>query len=175
MPPVASSSPRDSLHFACRTLPTEAPGPVKTARFVRQIAANAKAWGWCDTDFNGVIGCLGSGSRLTNIEAYAQNRFVVIFVNNSENYGWCWYAGISRSALNNVCNGQSVLDVSQNPDGTFNVASVAQNGDGRVHSFASPGDLVNYALLAPPDRALFVAPYVSGGTTYWITSFRHNS
>ncbi|MGY0236002.1 hypothetical protein [Longispora urticae] len=143
---------------------------------VPNTGANAKAWGWCDTTYAGISSCLGTTSRLTNIETYGANKFVVIFVNNSEGLGWCWYAGISRAALNNVCGGQSVLDVSQNPDGTFNVASVAQSTpDGRVKDFATPTDLVNYAQLSPPDRALFVTPYVTGGTTRWLTSFRHNS
>jgi len=150
-------------------------GNVYAVVMVPNTGANAKAWGWCDTDYNGVVGCLGNANRLTNIEAYAQNGFVVIFVNNSENYGWCWYAGISRAQLDSLCAGQSVLDISTNPNGTFNVAKVAQNGDGRVRSFNTPGDLVAYALASPPDRALFVTPYVENGATYWITSFRHNS
>ncbi|MFD2765851.1 hypothetical protein [Micromonospora eburnea] len=150
-------------------------GSVYAVVMVPNIGANAKAWGWCDTDFAGIGSCLGTTMRLTNIVSYAQNRFVVIFVNNSPGYGWCWYAGISRAALNNVCNGQSVLDISANPDGTFNVASVALDGDGRVHSFTSPQALVNYAVASPPDRPLFVTPYVANGTTNWITSFRYNS
>jgi hypothetical protein len=150
-------------------------GSVYAVVMVPNTGANAKTWGWCDTDFAGVGSCLGTSNRLTNIVSYAPNRFVVIFVRNNEGYAWCWYAGISRSALNNVCGGQSVLDVSANADGTFNVASVAQSGDGRVHDFATVGDLVAYALTPPPDRPLLVAPYASGGTTRWITSLRHNS
>ncbi|WP_412542616.1 hypothetical protein R8Z50_09025 [Longispora sp. K20-0274] len=151
-------------------------GSVYAVVMVPNYGANYRPWGWCDTDFTGVGTCLGSTNRLTNIEAYASNRFVVIFVNNSAGLGWCWYAGISRAALSNVCGGQSVLDVSQNPDGTFNVASVAQSpADGRVRDFATTTDLVNYAVSSPPDRALFVMPYTSGSTTRWLTSFRHNS
>ncbi|GIG59230.1 hypothetical protein Lfu02_36020 [Longispora fulva] len=151
-------------------------GNVYAVVMVPNTGANAKAWGWCDTDFTGIGACLGTTSRLTNIESYGSNKFVVIFVNNNEGLGWCWYAGISRAALNNVCGGQSVLDVSQNPDGSFNVASVAQSpADGRVKDFTTPTDLVNYALLAPQDRPLFVTPYVTGGATRWLTSFRHNS
>lgn len=150
-------------------------GDVYAVVMVSNTGANAKAWGWCDTDFAGVQSCLGSTNRLTNISTYGPNRFVVIFVNNAEGYGWCWYAGISRAGLNNFCGGQSILDISANADGTFNVASVAQNGDGRVFDFASPTDLVNYASAPPPDRPLFVTPYVTGGVTRWITSFRHNS
>ena len=146
---------------------------------VSNTGANAKAWGWCDTNFAGVISCmnsiLGGPGRLTNIQSYAPDRFVTIFVDNGENLGWCWFAGISRAALNNVCNGMSLLDITANPDGSFNVAAVAQNGDGRVHDFGSPGELVSYALAPPPDRPLFVQPYVTNGTTRWITSFRHNS
>jgi hypothetical protein len=142
---------------------------------VPNTGANAKAWGWCDTDYAGISACLGTANRLTNIEGYAANRFVVIFVQNTENYGWCWYVGISRAGLNNFCNGQSILDISTNPDGTFNVASVAQNGDGRVYSAASPGAIVSFALLNPQDRPLFITPYVENGSTLWITSLRHNS
>jgi hypothetical protein len=150
-------------------------GSVYAVVMVPNTGANAKAWGWCDTDFAGISACLGNSNRLTTIETYAPGRYVVTFVNNSEGFGWCWYAGISRADLGNVCGGQSVLDISANADGTFNVASVAQNGDGRVRDFASPGDLVAFALSSPPDRPLFVTPYVQGGTTRWITSLRHNS
>lgn len=150
-------------------------GSVYAVVMVPNTGANSKAWGWCDTDFAGVSACLGTANRLTTIESYAPGRYVVIFVNNGEGFGWCWYAGISRADLGNVCGGQSVLDISANANGTFNVASVAQNGDGRVFDFATPTDLVNYALSAPPDRPLFVTPYVTGGATRWITSFRHNS
>ncbi|MGY0236001.1 hypothetical protein [Longispora urticae] len=150
-------------------------GNVYAVVMVPNYGANYKAWDWCDTDFAGVGTCLGSTYRLTNIEAYGANKFVVIVVKNVEGYGWCWFAGVSRAALNNVCSGQSVLDVSQNPDGTFNVASVAQSTpDGRVKDFATPTDLVNYAVNAPADRPLFVTPYVTGGTTRWLTSFRYN-
>ena len=150
-------------------------GSVYAVVMVPNTGANAKLWGWCDTDFAGISTCLGGSNRLTNIESYAPGRYVVIFVNNSEGYGTCWNAGVSRAYLNNVCNGQSVLDISANADGTFNVATVAQSGDGRVFDFASPGALVSYATAPPPDRPLFVTPYVSGGVTRWITSFRHNS
>lgn len=150
-------------------------GSVYAVVMVPNTGANSKTWGWCDTDFAGVSACLGTANRLTTIESYAPGRYVVIFVHNGEGFGWCWYAGISRTDLGNVCGGQSVLDISANANGTFNVASVAQNGDGRVFDFATPTDLVNYALSAPPDRPLFVTPYVTGGVTRWITSFRHNS
>lgn len=150
-------------------------GSVYAVVMVPNTGTNAKAWGWCDTDFAGISACLGTTSRLTNIVGYAQNRFVVIFVRNDEGYGWCWYAGISRAQVSSLCSGQSVLDISTNPDGTLNVVKVAYDGDGRVYDFASPQALIDYALLAPQDRALFVIPFVQSGTTRWITSFRHNS
>jgi hypothetical protein len=150
-------------------------GGVYAVVMVPNTGANAKAWGWCDTDYAGISACLGATNRLTNIEAYAANGFVVIFVDNAEGYGWCWYVGIDRAGLNNVCGSESILDISANSDGSFNVASVAQTGDGRVNSFSSPGALVAYAQASPPDRALFVTPYVEDGSTFWITSFRHNS
>jgi hypothetical protein len=150
-------------------------GSVYAVVMVPNVGADHRDWDWADTDFAGVGAGLDGTNRLTNIVSYAQNRFVVIFVDNREGHGWCWYAGISRAALSNVCNGQSILDISANPDGTFNVASVAQGGDGRVHDFATPADLENYARRSPPDRPLFVTPYADGNATRWITSFRHNS
>jgi hypothetical protein len=151
-------------------------GSVYAVVMVSNTGANAKAWGWCDTDFAGVSACLGASNRLTNIVSYAQNRFVVIFVNNNPGYGWCWYAGITRAQVTSLCSGQSVLDISTNPDGTFNVAKVALDGDGRVFDFATVSDLIAYAMLPPQDRALFVIPFTTAsGTTRWITSFRHNS
>jgi hypothetical protein len=150
-------------------------GNVYAVVMVPNTGANAKAWGWCDTTYAGISACLGTTNRLTNIERYADDRFVVIFVQNSENYGWCWYVGISRAGLDNFCGGQSILDISANPDGTFNVASVAQSpADGRPYSAASPAAIVNFALLQPPDRPLFITPYVENGSTLWITSLRHN-
>jgi hypothetical protein len=149
-------------------------GNLYAVVMVPNTGANAKSSFWCDTDFAGVLACVGSTNRLTNIVSYAPNRFVVIFVANNEGYGWCWYAGISRSALDNACTGQSILDISADSDGTFNVATVAQGGDGRVHDFATPAELVSYALAVPPDRPLFVTPYVASGVTRWITSLRRN-
>ncbi|MBB5866874.1 hypothetical protein F4553_000253 [Allocatelliglobosispora scoriae] len=141
---------------------------------VSNTGANAKTWGWCDTDFAGVGACLGSTNRLTNIVSYAQNRFVVIFVRNDEGYGWCWYAGITRSQINTLCSGQSVLDISTNPDNTFNVVKVAYDNDGRPMDFSTLGALVTYAVTTPQDRPLLAVPYNTGGTVRWITSLRHN-
>jgi hypothetical protein len=149
-------------------------GSVYAVVMVPNSGANYKAWGWCDTDVVGVSICLGATNRLTNIEGYAPGRFVAIFVDNNEGYFWCWYPGISRAALNNVCGHESLLDVSPNADGTFAVAAIFQNGDGQVASFDTPDQLIQYAVSAPPFRPLFVAPYVAGGVTRWITAFRHN-
>ena len=149
-------------------------GSVYAVVMVPNTGPNARAWGWCDTDFAGIGTCLGSGSRLTNIEGYASNRFVVIFVANSEHYGWCWYAGISRTGLDNVCGGQSVLDVSANPDGTFNVASVAAPVQDALGDFGTVGDAVTCAL-DNGNRPLFTVPYQSGGATRWLASFAHDS
>jgi hypothetical protein len=150
-------------------------GAVYAVVMVPNVGADYRDWDWADTDFAGVGARLDGTNRVTNIVSWAQNRFVVIYVDNREDHGWCWYAGISRAALNTVCNGQSILDISANPDGTFNVASIAQGGDGRVRDFATPADLVNYAHQSPPDRPLFLTPYADGTATRWITSFRHNS
>jgi hypothetical protein len=142
---------------------------------VLNTGTNAKVSGWCDTTFAGISACLGSTNRLTNISSYGPDRFVVIFVRNDENYGWCWYAGITRAQINSLCSGQSVVDISTNFDGTFNMIKVANDGDGRVFDFSTLGALVNYALASPPDRALFALPYTTNNTVRWITSLRHNS
>jgi hypothetical protein len=95
-------------------------------------------------------------------------------VDNAEGYGWCWYVGIDRAGLNNVCGSESILDISANSDGSFNVASVGAPQQSELGDFATPTDAVNCAISGGT-RPLFTTPYQAGGVTRWVSSFAYNS
>jgi hypothetical protein len=149
-------------------------GNVYAVVMVPNTGPNARAWGWCDTDFAGIGTCVGTNARLITLEAYAANRFVIIFVANTENYGWCWYVGTNRDGLAGFCGGQSIVDVSANPDGSLNVVSVAAPQQDAVGVFDSPDSVVGCGV-DNATRPLFTAPYQSAGATFWVASFAYNS